>query len=85
MATDTATPSTSSPLAAKSKTWKYVGPGSEGSKIKGIPLVGNLPLDPANLRLGTRQGPIPANEVPADLLQYVMDTNTHAKGWWVNE
>ncbi len=70
---------------AKSKAWKYVGPGTTGHKDKKMPLISNLPLDLKNPRLGTRQGSVPADELAEELIQYVLDTNTHAAGWWVFE
>jgi len=71
------------PTQPKAKSWKYVGPGS--TNFPGaMPAISNLPLDPKQPRLGTR-GMVRAADVPDDLIEYVMSTNTAAKGWWVYE
>lgn len=57
------------------KEWQYVGP-------KPAPLISNLPIDLLQPRLGTIQTKYPANELPEKYIEYVMKTNTAAKGWW---
>ena len=76
---------TATATTAKSKSWKYVGPGNPGNKDKEMPTIGNLPLDPKDPKLGNRSGVFEAADLPEELIQYVMATNTTAEKWWVLE
>lgn len=71
------------PIAPKDKVLRYVGPGSDSRKKEKMPLISNLPHDLGEPRLGLRKDMIRADELPAHYIEYVMATNTAAKGWWV--
>lgn len=66
------------PVAVAAKTEKalqYCGP-------QPAPLIGNLPSDLNDLRLGISVNKYPADELPAHYIPYVMASNTLAKNWW---
>lgn len=56
-------------------TQKYVGPVP-------APLIGNLPIDLKQPRLGYLHQKVPANELPEQYIEYVKDTVAGAKDWW---
>lgn len=71
---DNVTPAEKAPATAPKeraatgpKVWKYIGP-------KKAPMISNLP--------GSRQA-WPANELPQEHIQFVLDTVPAAKDWWV--
>jgi len=73
------TPAENKGATAAPKSYTYSGP-------KPAPLISNLPLDLKQPTLGTHAAKNPADQLLDRLgpayVEYVMRTNTTAKGWW---